>query len=213
MGDESTRDTGRSNQNLESLTGILNTLRRGVLLLGPNAEVVFANAAARTLIAEADALEMDGPRLLLQPAASQHRLEQYLADRELQAGPLVIPLYPRSGGTALRCMISTLDPADLNSLRFLVFVYDGAQSDSIDRTLLCQTYQFTATESTIAALLFEGLNIQGIASQIGCSHHTVRVHVKNIFKKCGVHTKAELVRLIALGPRGTACSCECPEDK
>jgi DNA-binding CsgD family transcriptional regulator len=196
----------------ESLAGILNTLRRGVLLLGPNAEVVFANAAAHTLIADADALEMDGSRLLLRPMASQNRLEQYLADQELQAVSLVMPLYRRSGGSALRCVISALDPADLNTSRFLVFVYDVAGGDSIDRALLCQTYQFTATESMIAALLFEGLTIQDIASQLGCSHHTVRVHGRNIFRKCGVHSKAELVRLMALGPRGTACS-RCPEDK
>ena len=64
------------NQDLESLAGILNTLRRGVLLLGPNANVIFANAAARTLIAAANVLALDGVRLLIRPTVSQKRLEQ-----------------------------------------------------------------------------------------------------------------------------------------
>ncbi|MCC5887430.1 MAG: hypothetical protein JJT88_13430 [Gammaproteobacteria bacterium] len=32
------------------------------------------------------------------------------------------------------------------------------------------------------------------------SASTVRAHLKHVFRKCGVHSQAELVRLLALGP-------------
>lgn len=49
-------------------------------------------------------------------------------------------------------------------------------------------------ETEILRLLSEGLNYRLIAEQIFLSPHTVKTHIKNIYAKLHVHTRAEAVR-------------------
>lgn len=43
----------------------------------------------------------------------------------------------------------------------------------------------------------EGLSAKGIAEGLGISSSTVRTHSKNLYRKLGIHTKSELLELIA----------------
>ncbi len=49
-------------------------------------------------------------------------------------------------------------------------------------------------ETEILRLLSEGLNYRLIAEQIFLSPHTVKTHIKNIYSKLHVHTRAEAVK-------------------
>ncbi|MEM8907363.1 MAG: response regulator transcription factor [Bacteroidota bacterium] len=49
-------------------------------------------------------------------------------------------------------------------------------------------------ETEILKLLCEGLNYRSIADQIFLSAHTVKSHIKNIYRKLHVHSRAEAVR-------------------
>jgi DNA-binding NarL/FixJ family response regulator len=51
----------------------------------------------------------------------------------------------------------------------------------------------TEREREIVVGIVDGLSHKMIAGRMGISTHTVRVHVKNIYKKLQVHTKAEIV--------------------
>lgn len=56
-------------------------------------------------------------------------------------------------------------------------------------------------ERQVLDLLLEGHRVVSIAEQLCVSEHTVRNHLKSIFKKLGVHSQAELVGLVRNGPR------------
>jgi DNA-binding NarL/FixJ family response regulator len=51
----------------------------------------------------------------------------------------------------------------------------------------------TDREREIVVGIVDGLSHKMIAGRMGISTHTVRVHVKNIYKKLQIHTKAEIV--------------------
>jgi DNA-binding CsgD family transcriptional regulator len=43
--------------------------------------------------------------------------------------------------------------------------------------------------------------LQTAADRCGIGMNTAKTHLKHVFTKCGVCSKAELLRLLALGPR------------
>jgi PAS domain S-box-containing protein len=53
----------------------------------------------------------------------------------------------------------------------------------------------TQRELEVLKLLTRGMSTQRVAGKLGISERTVRSHVRNIFKKCGVHSRVEAVSL------------------
>jgi DNA-binding CsgD family transcriptional regulator len=51
----------------------------------------------------------------------------------------------------------------------------------------------TSAQSLIAGQLLEGRSESEIAQLLGKSPHTIHTHVKSIFQRLGVHTRAELI--------------------
>ena len=54
--------------------------------------------------------------------------------------------------------------------------------------------QLSGREREVARCLLAGLPTKGVAADLGISPHTVRNHVKAIFRKLDVHTRLELMR-------------------
>ena len=57
-------------------------------------------------------------------------------------------------------------------------------------------YNFSKTEFKIISLLEEGLSNKKISCRYGISENTVKFHLKNIYKKLGVHNRLQAVRRI-----------------
>jgi DNA-binding CsgD family transcriptional regulator len=66
--------------------------------------------------------------------------------------------------------------------------------------LISRDLAITAREAELAALLAAGHNLHSAAQRLKVSGHTARGQLKSIFRKTGLHTQAELIRRIALGP-------------
>jgi DNA-binding NarL/FixJ family response regulator len=58
----------------------------------------------------------------------------------------------------------------------------------------------TARESEVAAFLGEGLSNRAIADALSISEHTVKSHLRSIFQKFGVSSRAQLVALVVDDP-------------
>lgn len=71
-------------------------------------------------------------------------------------------------------------------------VIETARPDDIVRILL-ESYGLTDRETDIVLLLARGLAPKEIATELAISVHTVRDHVKAIYEKAGVNSRAELV--------------------
>jgi hypothetical protein len=56
-------------------------------------------------------------------------------------------------------------------------------------------------ESRLAAALYSVPRLEAAATRCGISLNTAKTHLKQVFSKCAVGSKVELMRLLALGPR------------
>lgn len=62
-------------------------------------------------------------------------------------------------------------------------------------TAVCVSARLTRKEIEIASLIARGFSDKKIAEEAAISPATVAVHNKNIFKKLGIHSRAELIKL------------------
>ena len=58
-----------------------------------------------------------------------------------------------------------------------------------------QAYGLTQREQELCVLLLQGLTLQQVASTLGISFHTVSAHNRNIYRKLGIQSRAELMLL------------------
>ncbi|HHH27603.1 MAG TPA: response regulator transcription factor [Polyangiaceae bacterium] len=61
--------------------------------------------------------------------------------------------------------------------------------------------RLSVRERDVLRLISRGLRVKDTAERLGVSPHTVRNHLKSIFRKLDAHSQAELV--VRFGPKGT----------
>jgi len=96
-------------------------------------------------------------------------------------------------------LLKDTPPAEI--LRSIEEVHQGGapMSMQIARRVLqsfypTQTSPLSERETEILQLLSEGLNYRSIAEKIFLSPHTIKSHIKNIYAKLHVHSRAEAVK-------------------
>ncbi|MBV6654821.1 MAG: response regulator transcription factor [Mameliella sp.] len=72
----------------------------------------------------------------------------------------------------------------------------GQSQDPIFKDTFTRFSNLTSREQEIAKAILRGLSSQEIADRLFISLHTVQTHRKNLFRKLGVHSAAELIRLL-----------------
>jgi len=85
--------------------------------------------------------------------------------------------------------VATAAPANLTTEQ-TVYAID-AQSRRV-----AELYGFTDRETEVFELLMRGMNGPAIAEKLVMSPSTVKFHTSNIYKKCDVHSRAELAMLV-----------------
>ena len=82
-----------------------------------------------------------------------------------------------------------------------VQIHEPRLPGKLDPDQLGTLYGLTRMESSLVVALYCAPVLQMAADQCGIALNTAKTHLKRVFAKCGVHSKAELLRLLALGPR------------
>jgi DNA-binding CsgD family transcriptional regulator len=75
----------------------------------------------------------------------------------------------------------------------------GMRAVSGRRSACVAANELTRTEETVAALVAEGLSNPQIAQRLFISRHTAETHLKHIFRKLGLSSRAELAARVATG--------------
>jgi DNA-binding CsgD family transcriptional regulator len=134
------------------------------------------------------------------------RLKGYF-DGEAAGGPgatqLLLKLERANGKPAYRMLLMRLDVGAHNGSAacHIMTVFDPHAERAVEREVLLGLYGLTPAEAEVASLLFSGLSVADTASAVGSSPRTVRAHLRSIFRKCEVESQAQLLQLLALGPR------------
>ena len=115
---------------------------------------------------------------------SRHRLGQVAGERSPY--PLHVAVLPVPGA----------DGTMAASPCALVFVSDPCAPSRSRAAFLRMLFRLTATESRLADLLLEGLEVRTIADRLGITLDTARFHLKRVLAKTGTNRQSELLRLM-----------------
>ena len=172
-----------------------------VLLTDGAGRVLFANAAAETLLDGADGLTSRlGVLRAVGPQAA--RLETAIA-RAASAVPTAdaILVVRPSGAAALRVVVSPHRAPGALPGRALILIEDPAAGDDGVHGRLRQMFGLSPAEADLAVRLAEGRTPAEIAEARRVLPSTVRTQLNSLMAKTGARRQSDLVAIVARLPR------------
>lgn len=195
------------------LVATLDHLPLAVVLLGADAQLVRANAAADALLRAGDGLAVRGGRIAATSRRAAERLHRLIASASATGagqgdhpgGGMALPRRPPA--RSLSILVSPLPEGGMRDrgvgAAAVMLVRDPDRQQPVSEAQLAELYGLTAAEARTAAMLVSGDGPGRIAARLGIGLATVRTHLHRIFDKTGAGRQAELVRLLmALAPPG-----------
>ena len=184
------------------ITGVIDTIRHGIVIVGPGCCVVHLNSAAERIMTSGDGLCIRAGRV---------EATHMSTNTELQVAITRACVDPQNGygsGDSFACSRSSgkrpyvihvlpLKPAENPSAaRALVMIIDPEQTSEPPKMLLIRLFGLTNGEADVALLMLRGAGLKPIAADLALSVATVKTHLHHIFIKTDTHRQAELVRLL-----------------
>ena len=200
---------------LASTLAALDRLSGAIILLGSRGQVVFANAAAQSQLAQADGLSLRASAVVgeglgwLQSSRAdeqvqlKHEIATAMASDPMQTGHFssALQIQRPSGRRALALQIAPLSErsglahADRHA-HAIVFLTDPDANVQLDPALLETLYRITPAEARLAGELLVGSALPDIAARLNLGASTLRSHLKSLFVKTATHRQADLVKLL-----------------
>jgi DNA-binding CsgD family transcriptional regulator len=185
----------------------LDAIDRGIVVTDGGARIRIANYCARGIATRLDAFSFIDGRLTFLAMNREREFERFRAVVRSWAPALTNA--PRWTFSALRASGEPDYRISMHALRdvaasepcIFISIHDTHASQHVDALMLQQLYELTPMQADIAAALFAGFTVEQLTQRLRISQNTVRTHLKSVFKKCAVKSQAQLLRLLALGPR------------
>ena len=193
----------RAEARCTSLTQLLDNALIGVLALDRHGTIIETNTRALRILQRSDGVVDRDGGLCARFPTDNAKLQRLIACALPQWGQTVSGgsmLVQQSSGTLpLTLHISPVEHrADFGAQRVaaLVLLVDPVERPQIDPASLATALGLTRAESQVAAALAAGHTVRDIAVATYRSQAAVRSHVQHIYRKMGIHTQADLVRLV-----------------
>lgn len=187
-----------------ALGALLDCAPLAVILVDKLARPVFANSAAKTILARGDGLVANAGRLAAVSRADDAMLGKAIAsviDGESKGAQRVVA--KRSGGrTPYVLRIADAgkeDRARGDSARRLaaIFVKDRDETGATFASELGQAFGLTPAEARLADLIAFGHGLNEASDRLGITKNTARTHMKRIYAKTETDRPAALARLLS----------------
>ena len=187
-----------------SLAELLENRRSGFMQLDRRGRILEANDLARDILLKRDGLCEENGVLAARIEDEDARLKRLLAralppygahgsggwmkiTRGKAGAPLVLEVHPVARiGAEYRA----------SAFGALALVIDPAAPPRVDPDVAAEVLGLTRTEGRVAVALAAGRTIADIAAMRGCTESTVRMHLKRVYRKQGIHKQTELVRRV-----------------
>jgi DNA-binding CsgD family transcriptional regulator/PAS domain-containing protein len=183
-------------------TEIFDANTRGIIFLGRDGSVLFANKAACAIAASSDGvvLSRDGMTLLRQPDDAQLRqLMRGALDLEHRTTGVMRAARP-SGKRHYSILVAPLsqDSSVMAAARpvMCVVITDPESQPVGEEDRLRKLFGFTRAEARLAARLAHGEALQEAAAALNIAYGTARTQLAVIFRKTETNRQGELVRLL-----------------
>jgi DNA-binding CsgD family transcriptional regulator len=179
------------------LAAAADRLTTGVVLLGPDGRLLFANAEAHRILARADGLGLAPLGLRASSRAANASLQKALERALRTTGPIaeeVSIAVPRAASE--RPYVVSVAPRLLGPERGAWVLITDLERAAPSARRLRDTFGFTPAEGRLATRLAGGATLAVAARAEGIKVGTARVHLKSIFRKTGCHRQGQLVSLL-----------------
>jgi DNA-binding CsgD family transcriptional regulator len=196
----------------------LNRLPSAVLLMTGTGQVLFANQAASALLAASDALRIEPGtaegglgRLVARVASVNREIAGALAAAQriddVAHFSSVIKVPGRVAGNdgllqLSRVRLGSAFRAEGRMPEVIAFLTDTQRPLQVDTDLLLRTYGLTPGEARVAIAATAAGSVDDLAGALSLGSNTVKTHLKSVYAKTGVQSRAELVRVML----GLACA-------
>jgi DNA-binding CsgD family transcriptional regulator len=195
-------------------------LTSGIILLGVEGEVVFANRSARRALQMEDGLRLrsmaNGKTHLAANRPDDHSLLNSAIKQCTEPNVIEVSHYSNavrvnrpSGRAAFAINFSALpEQNEFGSGQdrpcAIVILSDPDEPIRVEAEVLKRLYALTAAECRLAACLCNGETLSVIAKELGLSENTVKTQLQSIFDKTETRRQVQLVKLLAgLGSSNT----------
>ena len=198
-----------------ALTEILDRLPEAIFLIDRQGNVVSSNLAARAIAQLNDGLSLIDDRIGLVQPGEQETLRTLIDKVASRAGPatgsparhadgtMTMSVSRPSGKTAFPIVVTPVKcrgvPDGRPAIVAAVITKDTEQRGSVLVPDLAVAFGLTPGEKRLAGLVAGGLGLKEAAEMLGITRNTVRTHMKRVYAKTGVHSQADLVRLLSRG--------------
>lgn len=182
----------------------LDCLDLAIVLLHPDRRVLLSNSAAIRVQARGDCFHLAGRKLKLVDRHGQHSMESFLGRGTTEPSSPNQPICVVSRDNETSCYLLFAEWLEIPSSSAgvaSVQIHEPRLAGQLDPALLCSLYGLTRMESTLVVALYSAPILQVAADHCGIALNTAKTHLKRVFAKCGVHSKADLLRMLALGVR------------
>jgi DNA-binding CsgD family transcriptional regulator len=139
---------------------------------------------------------MQGRQLAVACPADRAALQSAVAAAIDRADVTAVKMHDRKGATLAFCRVLPLPVDDERGHRLALIVSRSAQVAPEQIRVVCEISGLSQAECRVAELLAGGANPQEIAKALGCSIHTVRAHLKQIFYKTNTARQVEFIALV-----------------
>ena len=190
----------------------LDKLSIAILLMTGSGEVLFLNRAANSMLSDTDELTIAsaparrgmGKLVAKQPAVNR-ALARALSTAKQTGDVLhfssVIKVPTSLPGREWSIQLSRVSPgsafsADGQVPDVIAFLTDTKGPLDLAPELLCLSHGLTRAEARVAVAATASHSIEQIAEGLSVGANTVKTHLKHVYEKTGVTSRAELVRLL-----------------
>ena len=175
----------------------VDSTRRAVLLFDGFGNIVYANPAGDELLSRQTetglqvALTTGARRPLITTLCD--RVEHLDRSRRSTLEQLVL-----EDGSRLMCEMLSLEVVDGDHGPSIMFVIEPVRTDDIENEVaqVGRRFRLTEREQEVLARLCRGGTAQEVADDLCISPHTVRDHVKRLYRKTAARSRAELLQLV-----------------
>jgi len=169
-----------------------------LLLLNARQEVVFVSTRAKDWLSQTSRMALKGNHLYLSGYKKQTEFSDLVRYCMDQRGSGLMTLPEKTG--VVRLLIS-FEEAGIDGIfesngLIAVFILAIESEDIDDEDAIARWLGLTEKESRIATRIAQGDRPADIATALGVSLHTVRHHLKNIYRKTGTHSQSQLTAMV-----------------
>jgi DNA-binding CsgD family transcriptional regulator len=180
----------------------LDRLAQAILIVAASGDILFANRAAESLLAQGDGLRTEKSALrasLPEESIKLRRLIAAAAERSDALGGVMALVRP-APRRPLSVLVAPLMRQTMWSATdrpaAIVFVADPENATEAAENHLRDLYRLTPAEAAVTKAITRGEGLQTVADELHISLSTARTHLQHVFEKTDTRRQAELVRVV-----------------